>query len=291
MAQEADIEPKMQAERAFQTVARSCIERFSGNLPELRQSWDTEALHQARVGLRQLIAAFTLFRPMIEDPAFRPLRDRVKAAIRTLGEARNLDVVLEAAHQPDLPALRSTVSVLRSRAYAGAMERLESEGNRHLAEDLLDWVEHGPWRGRHAKLRHAKLAAFAAGRLDRRWRKFLKRSRHVAELAPRPRHKVRIAAKKLRYCLEFIAPLAQGRKARKRRGAVLATMKEMQDALGTLNDFTTQRRMADTFVQEGRDTAFAAGRLIGAQEARTAPLLRQAAKAARRLRKREPFWR
>jgi CHAD domain-containing protein len=290
MAQEADIDPKMQAESAFQAVARMCVERFRDHLTELRQNWDAEALHQARVGLRQLMAAFTLFRPMIEDQAFPSLRDRIKTATRSLGDARNLDVILEAAHRPDLPALRSTVSLLRSRAYADMTQRLESGSDGRLADDLLDWLEHGAWRRQHADLRHRPLAKFAARRLDKRWRKFLERSRHVDKLAPGARHKVRIAAKKLRYGLEFMGPLAQRRKARKRRRALIATMKEMQDALGALNDLRTERQMADTFMQEGRESAFAAGRLIGVHETSRDPLLRQAAKAARRLRKKKPFW-
>src|SRR5579859_3990231 len=291
MAQNLDIAPDMQAEYAFQAVARGCIDRFRRYLPELRQSWDSEALHQARVGLRQLIAAFALFLPMIEDAPFRMLRVRVKSAARILGEARNLDIVLEAAHQPDMPALRSTVSVLRSRTYAGVMQRLESAGNRHLAEDLLDWVENGPWRKLHKELRHEKLASFARRRLDRVWRKFRKRSRHLADLAPRPRHKVRIAAKKLRYGLEFMAPLARGDKARRRRDAMIETLKRLQDALGALNDLRTERMLARGFVRQGNGVAYDTGKLIGAEEVRTAPLLRQAAKNARKLRKRKPFWR
>ena len=290
MAQNLDIEPNIQAEQAFQAVARDCIERYRRHLPELRQNWDPEALHQARVGLRQLIAAFSLFRPMIEDAPFRMLRARVKSAARILGEARNLDVVLEAAHQPDLPALRSTVSVLRSRTYAGVMQRLESAGNRYLTEDLLDWVENGPWRKLHKELRHEKLTRFAGRRLDRIWRQFRKRSRHLAELAPAPRHKVRIAAKKLRYGLEFMAPLAQGCKARKRRDALIGTLKRLQDALGALNDVRTEKALARDFVRQGNGVAYDTGKLIGAEEVRTAPLLRQAARSARKLRKRKPFW-
>jgi CHAD domain-containing protein len=167
MAQTSEINPDMQAEQAFQAVARASLERYRRHLPALRQSWDPEALHQARVGLRQLLATFALFRPMIEDEPFRRLRTRVKSAARLLGKARNLDIVLEAAHQPDLPTLRSTVSVLRSRTYAGVIRRLEGDGDHHLGEEVLDWVENGPWRSLHKELRQQKLANFAARRLDR----------------------------------------------------------------------------------------------------------------------------
>lgn len=287
MAKPAAMGPKMQAEQAFQTVARQCVERFRRHLPELRQNWDAEALHQARVGLRQLLGIFSLFQPLIADAAFPALRDRVKATARTLGEARNLDVILDAARQPDLPALRNTVSVLRSRAYAGVVQRLEDS---HLAEDLLDWIEAGPWTKRRKDMRRERLSRFAGRRLDRMWGKFRKRSRHLDSLAEGPRHKVRIAAKKLRYSLEFMSPLAKGRKALIRREALIGTLMEFQDALGILNDLRAERQLAGDFVREGRRVAYAAGRLIGADEVRAAPLLQQAAKMARRLRKRKPFW-
>ena len=291
MAPNPQVTPEMQAEQAFQAVARACIERYRRHLPELRQSWDAEALHQARLGLRQLLAAFALFRPMIKGQPFRLLHGRVRTAAHILGEARNLDIVLEATHQPDLPALRSTVSVQRSRTYAGVVQRLESAGNRHLAEELLDWVESGAWRARRSGLRRQPIKEIAADRLDRRWTKFRKNSRHLEDLAPGPRHKVRIATKKLRYGLEFMASLAQGRKTRKRRDALIDSLKRLQDALGTLNDVRTERTLARTFVRESREVAYATGKLIGAEEVRTAPLLRQAAKAARKLRKKKPFWR
>jgi len=281
----------MRADRAFQAVARRCVERFSRHLPELRQSWDAEALHQARVGLRQLLAAFSLFRPMIGGPGFAPLRDRVKAVARILGEARNLDIMLEAARRHDLPALRGTVSVMRSQSYAGLMRRLDDAGNRHLAGDLLEWIEHGSWRSRHKALRHQSLRAFAGRRLERKWRDLAQRGKTLKSLAAQPRHKVRIAAKKLRYALEFMAPLAQGRAARGRRDRLIGTLEEMQDALGTLNDMRAEARIAPRVARKGRAAAFAAGRFMGAEETRAPALLRRAAKAGRALRRRKPFWR
>jgi len=291
MAEAADIHPNMRAEQAFQTIAGRCVERFRRHLAELRQSWDAEALHQARVGLRQLLAAFSLFRPMIGDDAFPALRDRSKAVVGFLGEARDLDIILEAARQPDLPAVRSAVSRLRPHRYADLMRRLEEAGNPDLAEDLQEWIEHGAWRTCHQDLRHERLRRFAVRRLDRKLRKFRKRSRHLDSLAPRPRHKVRIAAKQLRYGFEFLAPLAKGPKARARWKQLVEPLKEMQDALGKLNDMRSETRIAPRIARESRSAAFAAGRFMGAEHARAAALLRQAAKAARRLRRRQLFWR
>src|ERR1700744_1043290 len=74
----SDIHPRMTTEEAFRVIARDCIEQFGDNLPSLRQNWDTEALHQARVSLRRLVAAMTLFKKMVEDKRYERLGERVK---------------------------------------------------------------------------------------------------------------------------------------------------------------------------------------------------------------------
>ncbi len=284
-----DIHPKMQSEQAFRAIAHDCVDRFLHYLPSLRQNWDTEALHQARVSLRRLVAAMTLFRKMVEDKRYERLRERVKALTRTLGEARNLDVFLDAA-DPEMQSLRGTVSLLRSQAYAKAIERLDDPLYRHLPKDLLDWIDAGPWRKRRKSLRERRLDDFAAKRLDRKWRQFRRQSRKIDALSPPDRHHVRIAGKKLRYALEFLAPLAQGGKRRKRRDRLVGRLKALQDMLGQLNDVETGRVLGRTMARRSRRVAYSAGRLVGAEEARTVPLLKRAAKAARDLRERKPFW-
>ena len=53
------------------------------------------------------------------------------------------------------------------------------------------------------------------------------------------RHELRIAFKKLRYALEFFAPILQ----RKRLAAYQASLSTIQDLLGTLNDQVTASRL------------------------------------------------
>lgn len=284
-----DLHPKIRSEQAFRIIARDCVEQFLDHLPALRQNWDTEALHQARVALRRLVAAMTLFKKMVEDRRYERLRERVKALTRVLGEARNLDVFLKAA-DPDMQSLRGTASLLRSQAYATAIERLDDHIYRRLPSDLLEWIDDGPWRKRRKALRHASLAQFAAKRLDRKWNEFRRQSRDIDELSPPDRHHVRIAGKKLRYALEFLAPLAQSGKKRKRHERLVARLKALQDMLGQLNDVETGRTLGRAMARRSRRVAYSAGRLVGAEEARSGPLLKRAAKAARQLREGKPFW-
>jgi CHAD domain-containing protein len=72
--------------------------------------------------------------------------------------------------------------------------------------------------------------------LSKRWKRVLKRARPLAELEPEARHEVRIEIKKLRYGAEFFGPLFRGTKAKKRRKQALASLEQLQEVLGELND-------------------------------------------------------
>ena len=101
---------------------------------------------------------------------------------------------------------------------------------------------------------------------------------------------MRIAGKKLRYALEFLAPLAQDGKHKKRRERLVERLKVLQEMLGQLNDVETGRTLGRAVARRGRRVAFSAGRLVGAEEMRAGPLLKRAAKAARDLGEKKPFW-
>ncbi len=53
-----------------------------------------EPLHQARVALRRLRSALSLFEVVVTDKKYMRLKRRLRDVSRQLGEARNLDVYL-----------------------------------------------------------------------------------------------------------------------------------------------------------------------------------------------------
>ena len=79
------------------------------------------------------------------------------------------------------------------------------------------------------------LADFARQQLTRHARKARQLAKRHAELSPAERHKMRIALKKLRYTLEFFAPLLPPRKL----PTYLAALTQLQDELGQINDHVT----------------------------------------------------
>ena len=84
----------------------------------------------------------------------------------------------------------------------------------------------------------------------------------------------------------------------KRPQAALASLKDLQDSLGALNDITTREKLASRVamsarhmsMSSARELAFAAGLISGSQEAHLDPLLKAAEHAYARLLEVKPFW-
>jgi len=130
----------------------------------------------------------------------------------------------------------------------------------------------------------------------RRSQKILKKIADIEALDPRRRHKLRIAVKKLRYACEFFAGLFDGRKQavqRKRLGKVL---RDLQAALGTLNDTEVHRRLATAIAHPRKQSrkqsekALAMGYIAGQEQQRVASCIAVVKKAGGRLSDATKFW-
>ena len=293
---------------AFRLIARACLAHLRRNEDVFLANRDPEALHQIRVALRRLRTAFSLFKPMLAgDARAGALTDEIKRVTEPFGRARNLDVFLETtlpaelARRPDepgLPALRARLEAERSGAHDAVGAILQSPEWRSLLLDLAGWIEAGPWREGEADGRDGPAKAFAAAVLERLRGQIAKRGRHLDRLDPEARHRVRIAAKKLRYGSEFFASLYPGRKRRRRREGFGAALSDLQDHLGALNDLATAHAVMAGLAEgagaapEGLGPAmFAAGLTAADGEAGADALLTKAAEAHGDLTDVKPFWR
>jgi triphosphatase len=297
----------MDAGRAFRAVAREGLRHLVANRPALARG-DAEGLHQMRVALRRLRAALSIFSDVVADGGIGHVKRELKWLTRELAPARDLDVFLSEMPTPPRrfaedggDGVYRDLAGRQARAHARAETAVASPRVRKLLLDLARWIEAGPWttaKGAQAKRRAQPIAKYAADELSRRRKTVEKRSRRIDRLDPRKRHKLRIAVKKLRYAAEFFAGLFDGKRAHKRRKAFLAVLKRLQSALRGLNDIATRERLGAAVARSsgprakraGPQRAFAAGWITATEEARAAPLLGAAAKAAAALRKTGPPW-
>jgi triphosphatase len=226
---------EMSVADAFAAVIAACIRHFRSTAQLAISNRDPGALHQSRVALRRLASAFLLFRSAVDGTEFDRLRDELRWIMSRLGEARDLDVVL----QRELPDdERTRLEAERERAYARAIEALDSSRCQLLVADVLAWRTHGDWRSR--KIAQKRIVPYARRRIDRLWSK-VARSERISRMTERQRHRLRTRTKTLRYALRFVAALHAD--ARKRRKKFSRDLKNLQQALGELNDRAVVRML------------------------------------------------
>jgi CHAD domain-containing protein len=262
----------MSVAEGFATIVSACVCHFQSNQPLVIERRDVEALHQTRVALRRLRSAFSLFRTAVADEASRVIRGELRRFSGELGDARNLDVYL----QRNLPRdLCRAIERRREEAYGEVITAMGSRRVRRLMTRLAACPAIGEWRGRPKAAKPLK--RYLNRRIDRLWRK-VEGADDVRVMSDEQRHRLRIRVKNLRYALEFADRLhAQGK--RKKFGRAV---KDLQEALGQLNDAVVARMLAIRHAWPiDPDTPN--------NEARTD--LREAERALHRLRKIGPYWR
>jgi len=246
-AGDLDIKPDMTSADAFRAIARNCLRQIIVNEPAMCAG-RAEALHQMRVGLRRLRAAIAIFADMLAGSDEARIKAELRWITQELGPARDLDVFaadvlmpLQAAHPGDerVSAAHRDFEERRKSAYARAAGSVRSERFRNALLDLAEWVEVGAWAAKEAAA-GGSIAQHAANELARLSKQIKKRGADLRQRSAHQRHRLRIRAKRLRYATEFFARTFPGENNVKRRAETLSALKDLQDALGGLNDLETR---------------------------------------------------
>jgi inorganic triphosphatase YgiF len=290
-----ELDPQGSVAAAFATVVRGCMAHLQANEAGFLAGKDPEYLHQVRVALRRLRACFSLFRTVIPEPVFAPLLHQLRQQSTALGRARDWDVFVHGT----LRALRSQRA--DEAAVAAFERRCAKLGRAHLraAQGAVAsaawqrlWLElgrllsEGAWIEGHAALA-LRLGGFAADLLQQRAATLKKRGKRLQELDAAGRHRVRIAAKKLRYAAEFFAALFPKRRVR----PYLQSLAAMQEVLGGLNDAATLLRLLPEALAGARaPDARVAGMIQGWSAASTHLQLARLGRGWDHWQRQKPFW-
>ncbi|AUW59735.1 inorganic triphosphatase [Sphingobium sp. SCG-1] len=228
----------MSTQDAFYHIAHSCLRHYRLNEALLLERRVPDALHQARVAIRRLRSAFTIFRVLLDATSANHFRNELRWLAKTLGEARDLDVLVEKARPG---ALHDRLETARSLAYGNVEAALNSQRVRDLMLNLVEWLALGDWLVSidTKELRAVPAERFAADSLDRLRRRLKKRGANLEKLEAEPRHEVRKAAKKLRYSAEFFVSLFPEKRQRRRYAKFLSDLQRLQRDLGASNDLVT----------------------------------------------------
>jgi inorganic triphosphatase YgiF len=282
---------------ALAVYLADCLSHFTQNVPAVVDGRDPEGVHQARVGLRRLRSCLNLFKVPLPDGQGAAFNDQARRLANRLGHARDLDVFLgevlppiaEALGTGTLDPLRAAAEAERAQAYETARAVVTGPEASRFALEFGHWIATRGWRqqpySREAALLDDPLLAVADHLLARRHAKLLKRGRHFARLSLDERHEVRKTAKKLRYAVEFFAPLHKAKQVKPFEKA----LKGLQERLGALQDQVAANVLVDQLVTD-QALARAGGVVEGWLAREIAGAEKKLIQAWRGFAEAKPFW-
>jgi inorganic triphosphatase YgiF len=293
-AADVALRPDMGVGEGFQAVAGSCLTQLLGNYRAVIETGHPDAVHQSRVAMRRLRAAFSLFARHLTDPRAQVFKAEWKAAARELAPARDVHVMIERVEAACAEAGQAAGDLLphlrakRDEATRAAQTMLAGEAFQHLLIGFAEWLERVP------PLPDRPLRAFAADTLERRRRKLVT-GKPLDRLSDEALHDLRIKGKKLRYAAEFFAALFPGKEAAKARRDFGKALARLQDGLGSVHDLAVAHEQRESLFA-GLEAITAAGHsaqladMLGRHGPGRKQLVRQAAKALGRIEHAPAWW-
>lgn len=238
------------------------VEQIVRSDSRLRSSPDERAIHYARVAVRRLRSNLAAFLPVLEFDRGCALRERLSWLQDGLSKARDADVFLAGIGRlgeslPDVDHdifdnVRRSFDDERQRAYERMGAMLRDQRYVSLLCDLVEAAKHPPLNQSAAEPACEAMPALMADA----WSTLRKRIRRRANPpSDSELHAIRIAAKRVRYIAEAIAPVA-GAVARK----LAASAARMQTILGEQHDAVVARERLRTVAADS-ERAFVAGEL------------------------------
>ena len=273
-ASSLELAPEMTVEQGFRAIVSHCVTQMQDNESGVMGSNDPESVHQMRIGMRRLRSALRLFDKWAPFP--EALQGELDWLAGALGAARDADVLADStlvrvaqacSMEADLLPLKQAASTLARSKRRRAATSVGSVRYSRLMLGLVAWLQGSRWHdllddsGREALA--APLDKRAAKILVQRHQKLLESAKGLEEGSPEQLHRVRIAAKKARYAMEFF----QGWHPAGRVERYINGLTALQDALGWLNDAAVAegllRQIGKSHLELAHSAGFASGFLCG----------------------------
>lgn len=208
------------------------------------QGADPEAVHDMRVAVRRLRAAFALFAPWYRRKQIKPLRRRLHELGDRLGGVRDMEVMLSATRAivqeralDEPAALLAQWEAKRASARAALLSHLESRSYRQLKRRLDEFIRDQQDTstytadGSDPEIEPQLVADVLPAEALRRYGAVHAYDPSLADADLARLHRLRIAGKRLRYLLESFEDLLP-----KPAKEVVELLKQMQDSLGSVHD-------------------------------------------------------
>jgi len=184
------------------------------------KSADPDQVHDFRVATRRFGQALAV----MDDsaPHIEKIRGLLKRPMKFAGAVRDCDIALKLIRKMNAPL-----------TLQAKLKRRRADAERPLIELLRDWTDRGVLGKWRSQIPEGKTSPRAGrGALREAIHRLFKRG-EKADGPPRALHKIRIAAKKLRYTMELTAA----------DPARVERIKQLQSKLGDINDHESARRL------------------------------------------------
>ncbi|MCA9656241.1 MAG: CHAD domain-containing protein [Myxococcales bacterium] len=272
---EPALDPRAAVGPVARSLARSLLQRMRRHEPGTRVGLDPEQLHKMRVATRRLRSALQSLGAAFPTPTRRVLRAELRWLARELGQVRDLDVYRQAL--PAWRALHGDASLLEAgwgaverrlaarwgSAHAALLGTLDGERYRRLLAMAEAAFEAHPTDEEETKAGREPLGEALPSLMRQPLRRFARAHERFGRSGTmEDAHRLRIAAKGLRYAFELLAPLwGRGTLRRLRR------LGAFQDALGEQQDAVVARELVERLLDDAAlepAAAFVLGQLHGA---------------------------
>ena len=283
-------------------VVALCLAQVLPNMSEVASgSQQSDHVHQLRVGIRRLRTALTELGDLADaaaviDPKWKGALIHVFRALGAHRDHSNQVTVLQpqmlAAGGPDLhsDAAKSPIVDTCQRADVQSLADLNSLadlGELVRAPDfqdaLLGLIAFVQYRCPSPTHTSNSLKKTMSRRLNKLYKSAMRDGKRFLSLAPEQQHDVRKRLKRLRYLIEFAAPLFAVRKVQH----MTAALKPVQNALGLYNDELMARQTWRTSAELDPKAWFSVGWLAARQQ----PNAERCFKEIRKFAHIKPFWR
>ena len=241
------LRPALPVDEVFARIFAECFDHLLDNTEAVIEQRDPEYLHQMRVAIRRLRGALAVFGDVVPRVVFAGLAHALQQVGQALGEARNWDVLRHETLPACAAAKKTGMSSaleeqLRAHAQGAAVQARRLTASRTFTDIMLRtaiFISGHRWRVAAGESAAAALAepigVFARRTIVTRHKQLKKRVALALPGQAESLHAARIAAKKLRYTLEFFASLFPEKAVRNH----LRHLADLQDILGTINDAAT----------------------------------------------------
>ncbi len=268
------ITPDTAAFDAANDIIAAYIPVARANEPGIIAEHDTKFLHDYRISLRKIRSVLSLFKGIYEQERTDALKARFSELMARTGRMRDLDVyLLERQKYYDLlpQILHGGLDMLFARF---AEERKEEHAKlaRHLrsksyGKEMAKLEKLFDTRKKLTRGSKADLSAqgYARALIWKRYRKVCATAAAIdADTTDSEIHTLRIHCKKLRYLMEFFAPLFPQAEVR----SLIKPLKRLQDNLGLFNDYAVQQESLNAFLSQlderSQDGALELAQSVGA---------------------------